>query len=72
MTTKALHNLIIAFIGSGTMGEAIIHALLGAGKLAPEQIVASDVLVKRGEELKARHGVRVTTDNVAGHNLFWG
>ncbi len=55
----------LAFIGSGTMGEAIIHALLGAGKLAPEQIVASDVLVKRGEELKARHGVRVTTDNVA-------
>ncbi len=63
--TEALHDLTIAFIGSGTMGEAIIHALLGAGKVAPERIVASDILVKRGEELKARHGVRVTTDNIA-------
>jgi pyrroline-5-carboxylate reductase len=63
--TKALDNLTIAFIGSGTMGEGIIHALLGVGKVAPGRIVASDVLPKRGEELQARHGVRFTTDNVA-------
>jgi pyrroline-5-carboxylate reductase len=63
--TEALHSLTIAFIGSGAMGEAIIHALLRAGKVTPGQIVASDVLVKRGEELEARHGVRVTTDNLA-------
>ena len=65
MTIDALQGSKIAFIGSGTMGEAIIHALVGVGKVVPEQIVASDVLVKRGEELQARHGVRVTTDNVA-------
>ena len=64
MTIDALQGSKIAFIGSGTMGEAIIHALVGVGKVVPEQIVASDVLVKRGEELQARHGVRVTTDNV--------
>jgi pyrroline-5-carboxylate reductase len=65
MTIDALQGSKIAFIGSGTMGEAIIHALVGVGKVVPEQIVASDVLIKRGEELQARHGVRVTTDNVA-------
>jgi pyrroline-5-carboxylate reductase len=63
--TEALQDLQIAFIGSGTMGEGIIHALLNVGKVTPERIVASDILVKRGEELQARHGVRVTTDNVA-------
>jgi pyrroline-5-carboxylate reductase len=65
MATGRLRGLTLAFIGSGTMGEAMIHALLGAGEVAPEQIVASDVLIERGEELQARHGVRVTTDNVA-------
>jgi pyrroline-5-carboxylate reductase len=65
MTTDTLQGLTIAFIGSGTMGEAIIQALVDGGKVIPEQIVASDVLVKRGEELQARHGVHVTTDNIA-------
>jgi pyrroline-5-carboxylate reductase len=65
VTADTLQGSTIAFIGSGTMGEAIIHALVGVGKVAPEQIVASDVLVKRGQDLHARHGVRVTTDNVA-------
>lgn len=65
MTADTLQGSTIAFIGSGTMGEAIIHALVRGGKVAPEQIVASDVLVKRGQDLHARHGVRVTTDNIA-------
>jgi pyrroline-5-carboxylate reductase len=64
MTTDALQGTKIAFIGSGTMGEAIIHALVNVGKVVPEHIVASDILVKRGEELQARHGVRATTDNI--------
>jgi pyrroline-5-carboxylate reductase len=65
MTTNTLRELTIAFIGSGTMAEAMIQALLRAGEMTPERIVASDVLAKRGEELKARHGVRFTTDNIA-------
>jgi pyrroline-5-carboxylate reductase len=65
VTADTLQGSTISFIGSGTMGEAIIHALVGVGRVAPEQIVASDVLVKRGQDLHARHGVRVTTDNVA-------
>jgi pyrroline-5-carboxylate reductase len=64
MATGQLQGLTLSFIGSGTMGEAMIHALLRTGEVSPEQILASDILVERGEELKARHGVRVTTDNV--------
>jgi pyrroline-5-carboxylate reductase len=65
MGTDHLQGLRLAFVGSGTMAGAIIHALLGAGEVAPEQIIASDPLVERGEELHARYGVCVTTDNVS-------
>ena len=59
-----LRQLTLAFIGSGTMAEAIILALVGVGGVDPEQIVASGPRRARGEELEARYGVRVTTDNV--------
>jgi pyrroline-5-carboxylate reductase len=65
METNHLQGLTLALIGSGTMGEAIIHALLGTGKVTPEQIVASDPLVERQEELRARHQVRLAADNAA-------
>ncbi len=65
MVTDDLQGSTLAFVGSGTMAGAIIHALLDAGGVAPERIIASDPLVERGEELHARYGVRVTTDNVS-------
>jgi pyrroline-5-carboxylate reductase len=65
VTTDKLQALTLGFIGSGTMAEAMIQALLHAGKVGPEQIVASGPRVERGEELRDRYGVRVTTDNVA-------
>lgn len=65
MSTGELQGLTVAFIGSGTMAGAIMHALLSAGEVESEQIIASDPLVERGEELQAQYGVRVTTDNVA-------
>jgi pyrroline-5-carboxylate reductase len=65
MTIDELQGLTLAFIGSGTMAGAMIHALRSAGGVTPEQIIACDPLVERGEELQARYGVRVTTDNVA-------
>ena len=65
MTTDKLQTLTLGFIGSGTMAEAMIQALLHAGKVTPEQIVASGPRVERGEELRDRYGVRATTDNVA-------
>ena len=65
MTIDELDGVRLAFIGSGTMAGAIVHALRDVGEVAAEQIIASDPLVERGQELQARYGVRVTTDNVA-------
>ncbi|MCP4535541.1 MAG: pyrroline-5-carboxylate reductase [Chloroflexi bacterium] len=62
---NTLHKLTIAFIGSGTMAEAMIQALLRAGEMTPEQIIASGPRSARGEKLQAQHGIRTTTDNVA-------
>ncbi len=64
MTTDELQGLRLAFVGSGTMAEAMIQALLRAGEVTPEQIVASGPRIERGEELQTRYGVRVTTSNV--------
>jgi pyrroline-5-carboxylate reductase len=64
VNSDVLQRLTIAFIGSGTMAEAMIQALLRAGKVTSEQIVASGPREVRGERLRTRHGVRVTTDNV--------
>ena len=61
----ALQGLTIAFIGGGTMGGAIIHALVTKDKVSPDQIIASEPLLERREELRARYNVRVTADNAA-------
>jgi pyrroline-5-carboxylate reductase len=65
MSTNTLQDLTLAFIGSGTMAEAMIKALLRKGKVTPEQIVASGPREERGEELRVVHGVRTTVDNIA-------
>lgn len=55
----------LAIVGCGTMGEAIVSGLLRAGAIAPERITAT---VRRREvaaELRTRHGIAATTDNVA-------
>lgn len=65
MAVDELQGLTLAFIGSGTMAEAMIQALLRADEANPKQIIASGPRVERGDELRARYDVRVTTDNVA-------
>lgn len=58
-----LYGSTLALIGSGTMAEGIIQALLGADKVSPQQIIASGPRPERGAELKSRYHVRATTDN---------
>ena len=56
----------IAFIGSGTMAEAMIRGLLTNEILGPEQIIASGPRVDRGVRLKERYKtllVLEATDN---------
>ncbi|MFQ5399812.1 MAG: pyrroline-5-carboxylate reductase [Anaerolineae bacterium] len=54
---------IIAFIGSGTMGEAMIRGLLSKNLIKPDQIIAADPWQKRLDYLQQRHGVRTTQNN---------
>ena len=54
----------IAFVGSGTMGEAIIRVSLEKRLFTPQQIVASDIRLQRCQDLADRYGIGVTTDNV--------
>ncbi len=58
-------NVRISFIGSGVMAEAMIRGLLNKQVVKPEQIVASGPRAQRGEELRERYGIQVTTDNCA-------
>jgi pyrroline-5-carboxylate reductase len=56
---------IIAFIGGGTMGEAMIRGLLAQGVIEPSQIIAADPWQERLDYLHERHGIEVTKDNAA-------
>ncbi len=53
----------IAFIGVGSMGEAILKGLLAAGAVAPGQVRASHPRADRRAELEGRHGVATFADN---------
>jgi pyrroline-5-carboxylate reductase len=56
-------NVQIALIGAGAMGEAIIDGLLRNHLAKSLQIVASDPVAARRDEICARYGVQVFTDN---------
>ena len=53
----------LAFIGSGTMAEAMIRISTEAGVVVPQCIVASGPREERGRGLRARYGVATCTDN---------
>jgi pyrroline-5-carboxylate reductase len=53
----------LAFIGCGTMGEAMCKGLLRERLVRPDQIVASHPREDRRAELADRYGVRTTADN---------
>ena len=58
-----LNNTTLAFIGSGTMAEAMIKGILNNGLTEPSRIIASGPRPERGRDLEERYGVRSTTGN---------
>jgi pyrroline-5-carboxylate reductase len=54
---------IVAFIGSGVMGEAMIRGLIKQQIVTSDQIYAADPLPARLEELRQRYDIHVTTSN---------
>ena len=53
----------IGFIGAGNMAEALMRGLVGGGHVGAARVVASGPRRERLDQLHARYGVTVTTDN---------
>jgi len=58
-----LKNKQVGFVGTGNMGEALIHGLLHGHVCRPEQIICSDVRPERLKAIRETHGVRGTSHN---------
>ena len=61
--SSSLKDVKLAFIGAGTMGEAIIAGLLGNRLVSPEQIVGSHPRQDRRDELESKYSIHVVEDN---------
>jgi len=59
-----LNHCTLAFIGSGTMAEAMIKGVIDQGLVEPSHIIAAGPREERGAALREKYGVDVTVDNV--------
>jgi pyrroline-5-carboxylate reductase len=62
----------LAFIGGGTMGEAVVAALLEKKRAIPSAITVSDISAARRDHLAGQYGVITTEENleaVAGKDI---
>ncbi len=58
-----LRNKQVGFVGTGNMGEALIHGLLHGHLCRPEQIFCSDTRPERLKAVREKYGVRGTSHN---------
>ncbi len=59
-----LRNKQVGILGTGNMGEALIHGLLHGHVCRHEQIICSDTRPERLKVARDSHGVRTTSHNV--------
>ena len=59
-----LKNKQVGILGTGNMGEALIHGLLYGHLCRPEQICCSDVRAERLKVIREKYGVKSTSHNV--------
>jgi len=59
-----LKNKQVGILGTGNMGEALIHGLLYGHLCRPEQICCSDVRAERLKTIREKYGVKSTSHNV--------
>jgi pyrroline-5-carboxylate reductase len=64
ISTIMLNNKIIAIIGTGNMGDALVSGLIGSKSSKPKNIVCSDVRRDKLEQIKSRYKVRTTSNNL--------
>ena len=60
-----LQDTRIAFIGPGAMAEAMIRGVVVGELVSPSQVTAAGPRTARLEELQARYGIQISTDNAA-------
>jgi pyrroline-5-carboxylate reductase len=53
----------LAFIGGGNMAEALLRGILAAKRLAPEQVIATDVRADRLAYLRDTYGIETSGGN---------
>ncbi|HEX7629320.1 MAG TPA: pyrroline-5-carboxylate reductase [Candidatus Methylomirabilis sp.] len=53
----------LAFIGGGNMAEALLRGILAAKRLAPEQVIATDVRADRLAYLRDTYGIETSGSN---------
>jgi pyrroline-5-carboxylate reductase len=58
-----LRNKQVGLVGSGNMGEALIHGLLHSHLCRPEQIFCSDIRPERLKMIQEKYGVKGTSEN---------
>lgn len=59
-----LNNKIIAIIGTGNMGDAMVSGLIGSGSSNPKNIICADIRKDNLDEIKSRYKVRTTVNNL--------
>lgn len=57
-----LHGLTIGFIGAGNMAEAMIRGLLEAKRVTADQIIASDIVEAKRQQIHRRYGIQTVTE----------
>lgn len=70
--SSSLKDVRLAFIGSGTMAEAIIAGLLSNRLVKPDQIVGSHPRQDRRQELESKYGIHVVESNKEAVELVRG
>jgi len=58
-----LKNKQVGILGTGNMGEALIHGLLHGHLCRPDQIFCSDVRPERLKVIREKYGVKTTSHN---------
>ncbi|MDJ0814650.1 MAG: pyrroline-5-carboxylate reductase [Desulfobacterales bacterium] len=59
-----LNDKVIAIIGTGNMGDALVSGLIVSGSSKPRNIICSDVRKDKLNEIKSRYKVRTTANNL--------
>ena len=60
----SLKDKAVGFLGAGNMGEAMIKGMVAQGVVTPNQIMASDPVAARREQMTSNFGVRATDTNL--------